>query len=65
MKASAAACAMAAIEAVLRDPPIMYAKEDCQGFIEATVRRAGGEMRDYAGSNDMYRNACTVGRHRK
>ena len=59
MKASAAACAMAAIEAVMRDPPITYIQEDCQAFIEATVRRAGGKMRDYAGSNDMYRNACT------
>ena len=59
MKASAAQCAMTALAAVMRDPPIMYAKEDCQGFIEATVRRAGGEMRDYAGSNDMYRNAVT------
>ena len=59
MKASAQECARKAIEAVTRDPPIMYAEEDCQGFIEGTVRRAGGEMRDYAGSNDMYRNAVT------
>ncbi len=59
MKASAAGCAMAALAAVVRDPPITYGQEDCQGFIEGTVRRAGGEMKDYAGSNDMFRHACT------
>ena len=59
MKASAAQCAMTALAAVTRDPPIMYAQEDCQGFIEGTLRRAGGEMKNYAGSNDMYRNAVT------
>lgn len=59
MKASAAECVMMALAAVMRDPPIMYAEEDCQGFIEGTVRRAGGEMKNYAGSNDMYRNAVT------
>ncbi len=30
---------------------------DCQGLIEYCVRQAGGKM-SYAGSNDMYRNAC-------
>lgn len=59
MKASAAGCAMVALAAVVRDPPITYKQEDCQGFIEATVRRAGGEMKDYAGTNDMFRHACT------
>ena len=34
--------------AVIRDPPILYSQEDCQGFIEATVRRAGGQIKDYA-----------------
>ena len=52
-------CANAAEAAVLRDPPITYQQEDCQGFIEQTVKRAGGVMRDYRGSNDMYRNACS------
>lgn len=30
---------------------------DCQGLIEYVVRQLGGRM-SYAGSNDMYRNAC-------
>ena len=29
-------------------------------FVEQSVRRAGGEIKDYAGSNDMFRNACSV-----
>lgn len=52
-------CANAAEAAVLRKPPITYDQEDCQAFIEQTVKRAGGVMRDYRGSNDMYRNACS------
>lgn len=52
--------ANAAIAAAARVPPILYSTEDCQGFVEQTVRRAGGEIKDYAGSNDMYRNACTA-----
>lgn len=32
---------------------------DCQGFIEAVVRKLGGKM-SYRGSNDMFRNACTM-----
>lgn len=52
-------CANAAEAAVLREPPITYQQEDCQGFIEQTVKRAGGRMKDYRGSNDMYRNACS------
>ncbi len=32
---------------------------DCQGFVEAIVRKLGGTM-SYRGSNDMYRNACTM-----
>ena len=59
MSVSAQQCANAAEAAVLREPPITYQQEDCQGFIEQTVKRAGGAMRDYRGSNDMYRNACT------
>ena len=39
---------------------ITYAQEDCQMFVEQSVRRAGGEIKDYAGSNDMFRNACSV-----
>ncbi len=30
---------------------------DCQGFVEYCVRQCGGQM-DFAGSNDMFRNAC-------
>jgi hypothetical protein len=32
---------------------------DCQGLIEYVVRTLGGRM-SYRGSNDMYRNACTI-----
>lgn len=59
MSVSAQQCANAAEAAVLRSPPITYQQEDCQAFIEQTVKRAGGRMRDYRGSNDMFRNACT------
>lgn len=41
------------------DMGIRYDQEDCQAFVENTVRRAGGKMRNYAGSNDMLRNACS------
>ena len=58
MKVSAQACAAAAELAVTRIPPILYEQEDCQAFIEKTVLRAGGVIPDYAGSNDMFRNAC-------
>lgn len=57
-KASALAFCEAAEAAVTRNPPILYAEEDCQAFVENTVKRAGGDMGDYRGSNDMYRNAC-------
>lgn len=50
--------ARAAIGAL--DMNISYQKEDCQAFVEQSVKRAGGSMKDYAGSNDMYRNACSV-----
>ncbi|GHV27128.1 hypothetical protein FACS18948_3990 [Clostridia bacterium] len=33
-------------------------KMDCQGMVEYCVRTAGGTM-NYAGSNDMYRRACS------
>lgn len=59
MSVSAQKCADAAEAALNRLPPITYYEEDCQAFIERTVRRAGGNMRDYRGSNDMYRNACS------
>lgn len=52
-------CAEAAERAVTQSPPITYQQEDCQAFIEQTVKRAGGSVPDYRGSNDMYRNACT------
>lgn len=32
---------------------------DCQGYVEYCVNQCGGKM-NYAGSNDMYRNAGTV-----
>lgn len=43
--------------------PYVYGHEtltsaDCQGFIEAVVRKLGGEM-SYRGSNDMFRNAVS------
>lgn len=59
MSVSAQKCADAAEAALNRLPPITYYEEDCQAFIERTVRRAGGHMKDYRGSNDMYRNACS------
>lgn len=37
-----------------------YAELDCQGAIEAAVKRAGGQM-DYRGSNDMARNLAWLG----
>lgn len=46
----------AAVKAL--DMGITYAKEDCQMFVEQTARRAGGNIPDYRGSNDMLRNAC-------
>lgn len=37
-----------------------YDEMDCQAFVEHCVRQAGGRM-DYAGSNDMARNAVWLG----
>lgn len=59
MKPTGQQVANAAIAAATRVPPILYSQEDCQQFIEATIYRAGGTPKDYLGSNDMYRNACT------
>ena len=36
---------------------IAYDEQDCQAFVEGCVKDCGGKM-DYAGSNDMFRNAC-------
>lgn len=47
------------MEAADRQPPILYTEEDCQGFVEETIRRAGGTVKDWRGSNDMFRNACS------
>lgn len=58
-KAKASVCAQRAIEAADRVPPIFYTEEDCQGFVEQTIRRAGGQVKDWRGSNDMFRNACS------
>lgn len=44
---------------VTSNPPILYSDEDCQRFIKNTIKRAGGDIPEYAGSNDMYRNACS------
>ena len=38
---------------------ITYQQEDCQKFVKQSVKRAGGDMGNYAGSNDMFRNACS------
>lgn len=49
----------AALALLASSPPIPYTTMDCQGFVKAAVRRAGGTMQ-FAGSNDMFRNACTT-----
>lgn len=59
-RAKATICANKAMGAAEATPPILYSQEDCQGFIEQTVKRAGGTMKDYRGSNDMFRNACSA-----
>lgn len=48
-----------AILAADQNPSILYKEEDCQAFVENTVKRAGGTIPDYRGSNDMFRNACS------
>ena len=58
-KPTGAAFAEAAMKAAEKNPPILYGKEDCQAFVEQSVIRAGGSIKDYRGSNDMFRNACT------
>lgn len=59
MKPTGRQVAEAAMAGAERFPPILYSEEDCQGFVENTVKRAGGSIPDYRGSNDMYRNACS------
>lgn len=56
MKVKSTDFARAAIDALALG--ITYQMEDCQAFVEQTVKRAGGSMSNYRGSNDMYRNAC-------
>lgn len=63
-RARAAAVCQTARACATQSPPIPYvlggetaAKQDCQGHVEYCVRQNGGQMA-YAGSNDMYRNAC-------
>lgn len=55
------------VEQLLLEPRIPYVLGgekldhrgiDCQGLIEAIVRKLGGSM-SYRGSNDMFRNACS------
>ena len=53
-KPTGAAVAARAIQAVAEGHT--YQQMDCQAFIEYCVQQCGGKM-DYAGSNDMYRNA--------
>lgn len=56
---TAQACAQQAMEDADKRPPILYSTEDCQEFIENTVERAGGSIKDYRGVNDIFRNACS------
>ena len=56
MKVKSTVFAQAAIDALALG--ITYAQEDCQAFVEQTIKRAGGSMPNYRGSNDMFRNAC-------
>lgn len=65
VKPKAAAVCATARRYATREPPVLYVKggetddkQDCQGHIERCVRVNGGQMA-YAGSNDMFRNACT------
>ncbi len=59
MKPSGALVAQKAVEIWTRRPT--YKQMDCQAFVEQAVKDAGGRM-DYAGSNDMARNAvCWTG----
>lgn len=57
-QATAKQTVAAALSLLAQEPPITYSQMDCQKFVRECVHLAGGEMR-YAGSNDMYRNACT------
>lgn len=59
MKITGVQAAVEAERAVTQNPPILYEHEDCQRFVKNTVKRAGGDIPEYAGSNDMYRNACS------
>ena len=43
--------------AVSKIGKISYSEQDCQSFVENCVKDCGGQM-SYAGSNDMFRNAC-------
>ena len=54
-KPTGAAVAAKAVAAVAEGHT--YAEMDCQALIEHCVNQCGGRMA-YAGSNDMYRNAC-------
>lgn len=49
--------ANAAIDALNKG--ITYQQEDCQAFVKNSFKRAGGSMGNFAGSNDMMRNAMT------
>ncbi len=61
MKPSGVSVAQKAIEIWNRNPKPTYKQMDCQAFVEQAVKNAGGSM-DYAGSNDMARNAvCWMG----
>ncbi len=63
MKPDAGAVARAALSLISGSPiPYVLGGEtpaglDCQGLVELCVRQSGGKMA-YAGSNDMFRNAC-------
>ena len=59
MKPTGRQVAEAAMAGAEQVPPILYSEEDCQAFVENTVKRAGGTIPDYRGSNEMFRQACT------
>ena len=44
---------------LVQGPTILYSQYDCQAFMELIFRKLNYPIHDYAGSNDMFRNACS------